>query len=358
MNRREMILRTGAAALGLGLAGWPFAVVAQPAKSRKVLFFSKSSNFEHAVIKRKGGQPSFVENVLAETGPKHGIDFTFSKDGSLFTPEYLAQFDALMFYTSGDLTAAGKDGNPPMTPAGKAAFLDAIKNGKGFVGVHSATDTFHTGETADTDTNRPRTWRYRNLGDKADGYTRMIGAEFIIHSVQQDAQMTVADKLFPGLEKCGDHFSLTDEWYSLTDFSKDLHVLLVQETTGMTGIPYQRPPYPATWARLHGQGRVFYTSMGHREDVWQSPVFQGILFGGLAWAVRNADADVTANVEKVTPGCWKLPPVSHPVPSDPAKFKPAQETEAANFPAPPVQNPRTVPISAPETALAKTHLIL
>src|SRR2546423_15451911 len=120
--------------------------------TRKVLFFSKSSNFEHAVIKRKDGQSSFVENVLTELGPKRGIEFTFSKDGSLFTREYLAQFDAYMFYTTGDLLAAGKDGNPPMAAAGKTALLEAIQNGKGFIGLHSATDTFHTGETVETDT--------------------------------------------------------------------------------------------------------------------------------------------------------------------------------------------------------------
>src|SRR6266481_2599597 len=123
-----------------------------------------------------------------------------------------------MFYTSGDLLAAGKDANAPMTPDGKAALLDAIKNGKGFVGVHSATDTFHTGETAETDTNRPRTWRYRNSGDNPDPYVRMIGAEFIIHSVQQTAKMTVADAKFPGLAKYAPSIELMDEWYSLTDF--------------------------------------------------------------------------------------------------------------------------------------------
>src|SRR5438874_5333498 len=88
--------------------------------TRKVLFFSKSSNFEHAVIKRKDGQPSFVEKVLTDLGAKNAIEFTFSKDGGLFTPEYLAKFDAYMFYTSGDLLAAGKDGNPPMNIDGKA----------------------------------------------------------------------------------------------------------------------------------------------------------------------------------------------------------------------------------------------
>jgi len=68
--------------------------------------------------------------VLAREGPKHGLEFTFSKDGSLFTPEYLARFDAIMFYTSGDLLAPGKDGNPPLTPAGKAALLEAIAHAR------------------------------------------------------------------------------------------------------------------------------------------------------------------------------------------------------------------------------------
>src|SRR4051812_30143900 len=147
------------------------------AAPKKILFFTKSSNFEHSVIKERNGQPSFAAQVLAELGPKHGIEFTFSKDGSLFTPEYLAQFDAFCFYTSGDLTAKGKDGNPPMTPAGKQAFLEAIRNGKGFIGVHSAADTFHTDETETTDTNQPRTWRYQNRGTKADPYIQMIGGE-------------------------------------------------------------------------------------------------------------------------------------------------------------------------------------
>ncbi len=82
-----MILRTTTAALGLGLG---FAALNSRAQTRakKVLFFTKSSGFEHSVIKRVNGQPSFAEKILTELGPKHGIDFTFSKDGSLFTPDY------------------------------------------------------------------------------------------------------------------------------------------------------------------------------------------------------------------------------------------------------------------------------
>src|SRR4051812_3816976 len=99
-------------------------VMAAPAK--KILFFTKSSNFEHNVIKERDGHPSFAAQVLTALGPQHGIEFVCSKDGSKFTADYLAQFDAFFFYTSGDLLSAGKDGNPPMTPAGKQALLDAI----------------------------------------------------------------------------------------------------------------------------------------------------------------------------------------------------------------------------------------
>ena len=188
--------------LGVLILGIASALPVQAANValKKVLFFSKSSNFEHSVIKRRSGQPSWAEQILAKEGPKHGIEFTFSKDGSLFSPAYLAQFDAFMFYTSGDLLSTGKDGNPPMTPAGKAALLDAVARGKGFVGVHSAADTFHTGETVDTDTNRPRTWRYRSAGTQADPYVRLVGGELIVHGTQQIGRVQVmADNRIPAL---------------------------------------------------------------------------------------------------------------------------------------------------------------
>src|SRR5581483_9607035 len=270
MNRREMILRTAAATFGLSLTGWN--AQAAPAKAKKILFFSKSSGYEHSVIKRKDNEPAFAEKILADLGPKHGVEFSFSKDGSLFTPDYVKQFDAFFFYTTGDLTWAGTDKNPPMSPEGKAAFLDAIKQGKGFIGTHSASDTFHTNEPSGKE-DRPA--RYKNYGDAVDPYVKMLGGEFIKHDKQQKAKMRVVDAKFPGMPQAD--FEWMEEWYSIKEFAKDLHVLLVQETAGMEGPSYQRPSYPATWARLHGKGRVFYTSMGHREDVWQNPLFQDLL---------------------------------------------------------------------------------
>ena len=82
----------------------------------------------------------------------------------------------------------------------------------------------------------------------------------------------------------------------------DLHVIMVQVTKGMQGPrEYQPPQLPETWARNHGKGRVFYTSMGHREDVWANPMYQGLLLGALGWATGRVDADVEPNIRKVTP---------------------------------------------------------
>jgi type 1 glutamine amidotransferase len=306
----------------------PISATETNATHKKVLYFSKSSNFEHSVVKRRAGRPSFSEQVLAELGPRHGIQFTFSKDGSLFSRDYLAQFDAVMFYTSGDLLSVGKDGNPPLTPEGKAALLEAIASGSlGFVGIHSAADTFHTGETVETNTNQPRAWRYRTLGAEADPYLRMLGGELIVHGTQQIARARVTNPQFPGLSQLGAEIELLEEWYSLTEFAPDMHVLLLQETSTMRDphandtdwppagwdTPYMRPAFPNTWARSHGKGRVFYTGLGHREDVWLSAQFEAILFGGLAWVLHTSDAATPPNLDTVAPGARELPPVSAPV---------------------------------------------
>ena len=299
MNRRSFLRNTTALTLG----SWAFSRPAfADGPKRKILFFSKSSGFEHSTISYKNGQPSFAEKQLLELGPKHNWEFTFSKDGSLFNPQYLSQFDALFFYTTGDLCSEGTDKNPPMTPEGKQAFLDFVASGKGFIGTHSASDTFHTQNESKKGPDR-----YKNFGEDADPYVKMLGAEFIIHGKQQVAKMVCVDPKFPGLENHADGFSFQEEWYSLKDFRKDLHVLLLQQTDTMEGSMYQRPPYPGTWARQHGKGRVFYTSMGHREDVWTNPIFQDVLAGGITWALGDVQADVTPNIEKVAPGALTNP---------------------------------------------------
>jgi type 1 glutamine amidotransferase len=58
---------------------------------------------------------------------------------------------------------------------------------------------------------------------------------------------------------------------------------------------------------MHGKGRVFYTSMGHREDVWKNDVFQRLLLGALLWSLGDGKPDLTANMDKVAPKGRELP---------------------------------------------------
>ena len=282
MRRRQMLLTAGAAAVGL--SAFPLHWVAAAQKRQKVLYFTRSAGFEHSVVKRTGDQLSHSEKVLVELGKQRGFEVECTKDGSVFDGD-LGQYDVIAFYTSGDLTQPAKKPQPgnPMSPSGVKRLLDAVACGKGFVAFHAATDSFHS------------------RGDQLTPYVAMVGGEFVTHGPMQVATMTVTSPGFPGMKGAGKSFALNEEWYALKNFAKDLHVIMVQETKGMKGDCYQRPPFPATWARRHGKGRVYYTSLAHREEVWSTPRIQEIFLGGLAWAFGNVTAEIPPNIDQVTP---------------------------------------------------------
>jgi uncharacterized protein len=281
-----------------------------PVPKKKILFFTKSSGFEHDVISWKKGQPSWAEGVLLKLGEANGWEFVFSKDGSLFNKAYLEQFSAVFFYTTGDLCSTGTDGQPAMSVEGKQALLDYVRSGRGFIGTHSASDTFHTNNES-----KKGPERFRNHGDKADPYVKFLGGEFIKHGAQQVATNKVINPKFPGFEKIGPEFAFQEEWYSLKDFTPDIHVLTLMDSPAMKGSEYQRPAFPTTWARKEGEGRVWYTAMGHREDVWTNPVFQDILIGGIKWALGELPAEVPANLKEVAPEAYTNPPYVEPKPA-------------------------------------------
>jgi len=297
MNRRELLRTLSMTAIGFGTRG----LLASAAKSRggepkKILMFTKSSGFEHSVIKRDGNNLGLAEQIVTDLGKRHGFDVTATKDGRVFSSPDLNLYNAFFFYTTGDLTTEGTDKNPPMTPDGKQAFLNLIHSGKGFIGTHSASDTFDKSGN-----------RFDPKPQPLDPYLQMLGAEFLAHDEQQKAHLTVADKNFPGMTPLGDGMEVLEEWYPFRDFQPDLHVLTVLETEGMRGPHYERPAYPNTWARMHGEGRVFYTALGHREDVWQSAWYQSMLLGGISWALRDVDAAVPPNMARAAPHAAEIP---------------------------------------------------
>lgn len=261
------------------------------ADAHRLLFFSKSSGFEHSVISWKNGQPSHAEKVLIDIGKAQGWTFEFSKDGSKFSDEYLKQFDTLIFYTSGDLTQAGRDKQPPMSEAGKKALFDYVRNGGGFIGLHCASDTFHSDE---------KVAKYINH-EHANPFICMVGGEFIGHGKQQNGTNRVINPKFPGYEKAGVAFTLFEEWYAMKNFNPDMHALTVIDPSTLEGEMYKRPPFPTSWARTEGKGRVYYNAMGHREDIWTHQLFIDMLVGAVRWTTGEAKADTPPNLKEVAP---------------------------------------------------------
>ena len=138
------------------------ALIASPASARsteehtqpRVLFLSKSSGYEHGVIKRSDGQPSHVETVLGKLAETSGFDLEVSKDASLINAANLENYDVVIFFTTGNLFASGGekpgpfagDGEPAMPKGGLDDLIAWIEAGGGFMGFHCATDTFKSAD--------------------------------------------------------------------------------------------------------------------------------------------------------------------------------------------------------------------
>src|ERR1700745_416623 len=103
-NRRQF-LKAGA------FVGTSLFVVSDAiaANKKSILVFTKSSGFEHDVVKTTGGNPSILENAVTMLGKKHGFDVTATKDGTVFDSADFKKHSAVLFFTTGDLTTVGTD---------------------------------------------------------------------------------------------------------------------------------------------------------------------------------------------------------------------------------------------------------
>lgn len=309
MNFSQMNCQSFVSSLLFAMAICAAPLDASEKPKRKILIFTKSSGYEHTVISWKNGRPRHAEKVLLGLGGKHGWNFEFCKDGSKFKRDCLAALDTVVFYTTGNLMEPGTDGNPPMKAEGKQVLFEFVRIGRGFVGTHSARDTFHTNNE-----HKKGPDRYINHGLQADSYVRFLGGDFIKHGAQQEARNAVENVAFPGLGTAGKEYSFVKEWYSLKDFSPDIHVSSFMNNPPLNGKEYQRPPYHSTRARREVGGRIFYTAMGHREDVFPHPIFQSILVGALEWASGDVKADIFPNFKQAAPHALTNPPFVEPTP--------------------------------------------
>jgi uncharacterized protein len=186
-----------------------------------------------------------------------------------YNAKNLNDFDAVVFYTGGE---------PEMNPEQKAALLSFVHDdGKGFVGVHSATITF---------TSWPE-------------YGEMIGGYFDEHPWGTfDAPIVVEDPGFPGMQQWPKSFVLNDEIYQMKDFSREKVRVLMRLDAAKLDLSNPRVhrkdlDFAVTWAKMYGNGRVYYSTLGHVEQNWDDPRIQKMYVEAIKWAMGLEDADVT-----------------------------------------------------------------
>jgi type 1 glutamine amidotransferase len=271
--------------------------VPSPAKAAKrttgqlrILYVSKS-DFQHPVVRRIDGEPSHTERVLADIAERMGATLVGTKDARLVNARDLQDFDVVVFYTQGDLTKPGGDGNPPMGPDGVADLRAWVENGGGFVGFHSATDTLRTAEDA-----------------PPSPYCEMVGAEFRTHGKQFVGTVHAVDAGHPAMAHVPDGWRLHDEWYAFHKMNTEtMHVLALLDPGDEFDRKDQRQrydlaPYPIVWCRSFGKGRVYYNAIGHREDVWLKEMFQKSIIDAITWARGDGPAQAEPNYAAVVPG--------------------------------------------------------
>lgn len=248
MTRREFIALVSSAT-----AIRPLGARAERPPER-VLYFTYSAGYRHDVI-------PLSEAVLTQLGRNSGaFEVIATEDLSEFSS--LERYAAVMFYTTGEI---------PMSGVQKTALLNFVRSGRGFLGVHSATDTFYT-------------W---------PDYLDLIGGYFNGHPWHQRVSIEVTDATDPVVAFLGSSLPLNDEIYQISDFDyRGSRVLLRLDQSsvdlGKAGVHQRFYGWPLAWTRSYGQGRVFYTALGHEAAVWQDARYQRMLTNAILWSMQGS----------------------------------------------------------------------
>lgn len=240
-----------------------------PKKGARILMVTQSAGFKHGSVTRPEGKLSPAEQAVEALGVKTNlfrVDFTQDVAQDL-TRERVDGYDILFFYTTLDL---------PIEPALRDyIFKEWIKQkGHGFIGAHSAADTFHNYQP----------------------YWEMIGGTFDGHpwGAGETVTVTVHDANHPVSKPWGDEFTITDEIYKFKNWQPAKVRVLMSLNMAKTKL---KQPYhvPIAWCKQYGEGRVVHMSLGHREDVWTNPKYLDSLTGAVKWIMGHEPGDATPN---------------------------------------------------------------
>jgi len=204
-----------------------------------------SSNFKILIL-LGGGYHDFKEGgrIIERLLREKGIEFDVVWDKSVLKDLPTSEYRAVLLYTQG-----GK-----LTEEEEKGLLEFIREGGGYAGIHSASDSFKE--------NR--------------GYVELVGAYFVRHPPVQQLTIKIVDRAHPITRGLSD-FTTVDELY-IQEHVSDKHVLLEAHLEDIIE--------PVCWVRNYGEGRVFYISLGHDPNAISNKNFQEVLVRGIKWAAK------------------------------------------------------------------------
>jgi len=203
--------------------------------------------------------------ALEEMAQKNFFDIKLLEDPKGFTDSVVSKFQVIIFLnTTGDI----------FDSAQQKVMERFIESGKGFVGIHSASDTEYD-------------W---------DWYTKLVGRMFHIHPPVQTARLNIVDTSFGGLQGFTGNRLWTDEWYEFgPEKISGLHYIMTVDENSYTAKVHWKDKdgagmgnfHPVAWYHNYDGGRAFYTSLGHVPASFSDPVFLNFLYAGIFWAATG-----------------------------------------------------------------------
>ncbi len=241
---------------------WLASVVIISAAPKRVLYVTHSAGFRHDSI-------AISRQVLESFGTRTSgaLEVISTENLSLISADNLRNFDVVFFFTSGELA---------LTDQQKRDFLAFVRDGKGFGGVHSATDTLYG---------------WPEYGD-------LIGAYFDGHPWAQEVRIDVEDPAHPAMRGLPSPFRIAEEIYQFREFSLDrVRILMTLDTSSVDlnapGVNRTDGDFALAWCRNYGRGRVFYSALGHFDDTWRDARYQSMLLNALLWLAGDLPGDAT-----------------------------------------------------------------
>ena len=217
---------------------------AVPKKKKAVLVFYKTAGYHHASIAEG-------KMALLKLGLENNFSVDTTDDSTKFTTAILKKYDAVIFLnTTGNVLSEEQ----------QKAFEKFIHSGKGFLGIHAATDTEYG-------------WPW---------YGKLAGAYFVSHPKQQLAKLLVTDKKNIATSHLPAIWERTDEWYNFKDINPDIKVLMTIDETSYEG-GKNGSLHPMAWYHEYDGGKSFYTELGHTPESYSDPLFLQHVLGGIKY---------------------------------------------------------------------------